>query len=71
MWKNRADYTGISVLPYDGGSYVQAPFEDCTEETFNEMMKHLHNINLADVIEIDDNTALNDQVACGQGGCAI
>ena len=71
MWKNRADYTGISVLPYDGGSYVQAPFEDCSEETFNEMMKHLHNINLADVIEADDNTALNDQVACGQGGCAI
>lgn len=71
MWKNRADYTGISILPYDGGSYVQAPFEDCSEDQFNEMMKHLHNINLADVIEDDDQTALNDQQACSAGGCAI
>jgi ribonucleoside-diphosphate reductase alpha chain len=71
MWDNRMDYTGISVMPYDGGTYVQAPFEDCTEETFNEMMKSLHNINLAKVVEIDDNTSLSDQAACAGGGCAV
>jgi ribonucleoside-triphosphate reductase (thioredoxin) len=31
MWENRDFYNGLSVLPYDGGSYIQAPFEDCTE----------------------------------------
>jgi ribonucleoside-diphosphate reductase alpha chain len=71
MWDNRMDYTGISVMPYDGGTYVQAPFEDCTEETFTEMMKSLHNINLAKVVEIDDNTSLSDQAACAGGGCAV
>lgn len=71
MWENRADYTGISVLPYDGGTYIQAPFEDCTEETFNEMFKHLAEIDLSQVIEIDDNTEAKDNVACAGGKCDV
>lgn len=71
MWENRMDYTGISVLPFDGGTYVQAPFEDCTKEEFESKMKLLHNINLAKVIEIDDNTALTEQAACSGNGCAF
>lgn len=30
MWNNRNAYNGIAVLPYDGGTYPQMPFEDCT-----------------------------------------
>lgn len=71
MWENRDNYTGISVLPYDGGTYVQAPFEDCTEEQFNEMVKYLHEIDLSQVIEQDDNTSLTDQAACQGGACEI
>ena len=29
---NKNTYNGLSVLPYDGGSYIQAPFEEITEE---------------------------------------
>lgn len=71
MWENRENYTGISVLPYDGGTYVQAPFEDCTKETFDEMVQHLHDIDLSVVHEYDDNTALTDQAACAGGACEI
>ena len=71
MWENRDKYTGISVLPYDGGTYVQAPFEDCTKECFEEMVKHLHEIDLSVVHEYDDNTALTDQAACAGGACEI
>lgn len=71
MWENRADYTGISVLPYDGGTYIQAPFEDCTEETFNEMFKHLAEIDLTKVIELDDNTEAKDNLACAGGTCEV
>ena len=71
MWKNREYYTGMSVLPYDGGSYVQAPFEDCDEVTFNRLAKSLHGINLKDVIEDDDNTNLTEQVACAGGACEV
>lgn len=71
MWKNREFYTGISVLPYDGGTYVQAPFTDCTKEEFEELAASLHEIDLTKVIEFDDNTALTDQAACAGGACEI
>jgi ribonucleoside-triphosphate reductase (thioredoxin) len=71
MWENRNDYNGISVLPFDGGTYVQAPFEDCTEETFNELITHLHSINIKAVKELDDQTSLTDQAACAGGACEV
>lgn len=71
MWKNREDYTGISVIPYDGGTYKQAPFEDITEEQFNIMVPLLHEIDLRKVVEHDDNTSLTDQAACSGGVCEI
>ena len=71
MWKNRSYYTGMSVLPHDGGTYIQAPFEDCSEIEFKRLEKYLHAINLKDVFELDDNTNLVDQVACAGGSCEI
>jgi ribonucleoside-diphosphate reductase alpha chain len=71
MWDNRDTFNGLSVLPYFGGSYTQAPFEDITEEQFNEMAQHLHNIDLSKIIEFTDDTALMDQAACAGGACEI
>jgi ribonucleoside-diphosphate reductase alpha chain len=71
MWENRDHYNGLSVLPYDGGTYTQAPFEDCTEETYNEMLKSLTNIDLTKVIELDDNTDLSGELACAGGACEV
>ena len=71
MWENRKFYNGLSVLPYDGGTYIQAPFEDCTEEKYNEMMKSLTNVDLSKVIELADNTNLSGEVACAGGACEI
>jgi ribonucleoside-diphosphate reductase alpha chain len=71
MWENREHYNGLSVLPYDGGSYTQAPFEDCTEETYHEMMKSLSDIDLSKVVELDDNTDLSGELACAGGACEI
>ena len=71
MWENREHYNGLSVLPYDGGSYTQAPFEDCTKEKYEEMMKYLHTVDLSKVIELEDNTALKEQAACAGGACEV
>ena len=71
MWTNRKYYNGLSVLPYDGGSYIQAPFEDITKEKYNEMVKSLHNIDLTKVIELEDNTDLSGELACAGGTCEI
>lgn len=71
MWDNRTSFNGLSVLPYDGGSYIQAPFEDITKEKYEELVKHIHSIDLTKVIEEDDNTTLVDEIACGASGCEI
>ena len=71
MWENRDVYNGLSVLPYDGGNYDQAPFEDCSKETYEAMLKSLTDIDLTNVYEADDNTNLTDQAACAGGACEI
>ena len=71
MWDNRDYYNGLSVLPYDGGTYTQAPFEDITEGEYINMLQHLTDINLEQVIEVEDNTDLSGELACAGGACEI
>lgn len=71
MWENRESYNGLSCLPEMGGTYPQLPFEDCTEEVYNEMMKDLVEVDLMKVVEEDDNTDLVGEIACGSGGCTV
>ena len=71
MWKNRHSYNGISVLPYDGGTYKQAPFEDCTKEVYDKMEKLLTSIDLSKVVEEVDNTSQKEQAACSGGNCEV
>ncbi len=71
MWENKETFNGLSVLPYFGGTYTQAPFEDITKEQFDEMAQHLHSIDLSKVVEFSDETNLSDQVACSGASCEI
>ena len=71
MWMNRHYYNGLSVLPYDGGTYTQAPFETCDKETFDELSKALRGIDLTQVIEMTDETNLSGELACAGGACEI
>ena len=71
MWENKNTFNGLSVLPYDNGSYTQAPFEDISEEKFLEMESHLNNIDLKKIIEMTDETDLKDQAACAGGACEV
>ncbi len=71
MWKNKASYNGLSVLPYDNGNYKQPPFEDITRERFEELEHALSNIDLSKVYEPDDATDLQAEAACAGGACVI
>jgi ribonucleoside-diphosphate reductase alpha chain len=71
MWDNRENFTALSVLPFSDHSYVQAPFEDITEEKYNELIGTLHNINLDDVVELGDDTNLQGEAACAAGACEV
>jgi len=71
MWENRKFYNGLSVLPYSDHTYIQPPFEDITEEEYNQRISTLHSIDLTKVTEIDDNVEFGQTAACAGGACAI
>lgn len=71
MWENRNSYTGLSVLPYDGGTYKQAPFEDCSKETYEVLFESLKTVDLTKISEETDNTNLSAEAACAGGECTL
>lgn len=71
MWENREVYNGLSVLPYFGGSFVQAPFEDITEEEYNKRVNSLQALDLTKVTELDDTVDFGQVAACSGGACLI
>ena len=71
LWNQRENYSGISLLPFDNGTYIQAPFEDCSKETYEEMIKLVKEVDLKQVKEDTDNTNRVEQLACFGGNCEI
>ena len=71
MWDNKTHYNGLSVLPYNGGTYKQAPFQDCTQEEYERLFSYLNDIDLTNIIELDDETDLSGELACAGGACEI
>jgi len=71
MWDNKNHYNGLSVLPYNGGTYKQAPFQDCTQEEYERLFSYLNDIDLTNIIELDDDTDLSGELACAGGACEI
>ena len=71
MWDNRNVYNGLSVLPMDLGTYIQAPYEDCDAGTYERMLSLVKNVDLDLVKEVTDETDLSGEIACGGGGCEI
>jgi len=71
-WKNFDDISGVSFLPYDGGTYKQAPYEECTEEEYNELLDKMPmSLFWDELIEEDDNVEGVQQLACTAGVCEI
>lgn len=71
MWENREFYNGLAVLPFDGGSYVQMPYEECTKEEYEAALAAINPIDLTEIIEDQDSTDLKGELACSGGSCTI
>ena len=71
LWNNQDYYNGLSFLPEDLGSYPQTPFETITKHQYEEAITSCHLLDVTKVIELSDNTNLNDQQACSGGACEI
>lgn len=70
-WENFSEISGVSYLPYDGGTYRQAPYEECTEEEYNELKAKVPTINWNEFKEVTDNVEGAQQLACSAGSCEI
>ena len=71
LWDNRDGFNGLSVLPWDGGTYIQAPLEECSEEMYKTLFGKLKNIDITKIIEVEDNTDLQGELACAGGSCEV
>ena len=70
-WDNFSEISGVSYLPYDGGTYRQAPYEECTEEAYVALKAKIPTINWEDFKENTDNVEGAQQLACVAGVCEI
>jgi ribonucleoside-diphosphate reductase alpha chain len=72
VWEHFDEVTGVSFLPMDGGTYKQAPYEECTEEQYNQLrMLVPDSVSWDDFKEYDDNVEGAQMLSCTAGGCAI
>lgn len=71
LWENKSHFNGLSFLPEDLGSYAQTPFETITKDQYEQMVTSLNALNVANIVEMSDNTKLTDQAACAGGNCEI
>ena len=71
-YKHFDEVTGVSFLPYDGGTYKQAPYEECTEEQYNQLkMLVPDSVDWDNFKEYDDNVEGAQMLSCTAGGCSI
>lgn len=72
VFKNIDSLSGVSFLPRDTGTYRQAPYEEITEEKYNELLATQNlNIDWTELKENTDNTENSHTLACVSGVCEI
>lgn len=72
VWKNFDEMTGVSFLPYDGGTYKQAPYEECSQSQYQELLNKIPtDIDWSLLAEEDDNVEAVQTLACSGGSCEI
>ena len=72
VYKNFDYMSGVSFLPFDNGSYQQAPYTDCTKEEYDVALKAMPTeIEWTSMMEEEDNTTSSQELACTGGACEL
>jgi ribonucleoside-diphosphate reductase alpha chain len=72
VFKHFDEVTGVSFLPMDGGTYKQAPYEECDEETYNKLKALVPSaVDWENFKEYDDNVEGAQTLSCTANGCEI
>ena len=67
------EITGLSFLPYDGGNYRMAPYEEITKEKYEEMLSNFPSIDYSKLREYEkeDKGEGSRELACMGGSCEL
>lgn len=73
VYQNWDIVNGVSFLPYDGGSYELAPYEEIDEETYSKLSKSFPKIDYSQLsrYEMEDNTQGSKSYACVGDKCEL
>jgi ribonucleoside-diphosphate reductase alpha chain len=72
VWRHFDEVSGVSFLPWDGGTYRQAPYEECSKEAYEELLSKMPaHIDWNLLSEKDDNVEGAQTLACASGWCEI
>ena len=74
VYKHFDEMSGVSFLPYDGGSYQQAPYQECTKEAYEELLEKSPKViqwGKLGEYEKEDNTSGMQSLACSADGCEL
>lgn len=71
VWDHFEDISGVAFLPYDNGTYVQAPYEEIDEEKYNRLKAMMPKVDWTKFGEETDNTTGVQMLACSSGSCEI
>jgi hypothetical protein len=73
VYKNWDIIGGLSFLPYDGGSYQLAPYEEITKEKYEELIKNFPKLDFSELskYETKDETEGSRELACTAGVCEL
>jgi ribonucleoside-diphosphate reductase alpha chain len=75
VYSNWEWMSGVSFLPFSDHTYRQAPYQDCTEEEYEEFKKKMpESVNWSELLaqfETSDMTEGAQELACVAGNCEI
>lgn len=73
VWDNFDDIVGLSFLPYDGGNYKLAPYEEISEEEYLDAIQDFPSIDFQRLAEFEtyDQGQGSSEIACTGGTCEI
>lgn len=74
VWKNFDEMSGVSFLPFSDHTYRQAPYQDCTKEEYEELLKKMpENIDWSELsqYEKEDNTSGSQTFSCSANSCEV
>jgi ribonucleoside-diphosphate reductase alpha chain len=72
VWEHFDELSGVSFLPYDGGSYRQAPYEECSEAEYLALQAQLpSSVDWDSLREDTDNVEGVQVLACTANNCSL